>query len=72
MGFPPDYGYEGMCTRSKSFEGMRLIIVLASFNCFSQLYHAPRRIFGTSNHTAGSFVMTLAQYISAYSARLPA
>ena len=48
-----DYAYERMCIRSKSFEGMRLIIELASLNGFSLLYHAPRKILDTPNHTAG-------------------
>ena len=42
-----------MSIRSKSFEGMRLIDELAALNCFLLLYHAPGRISGTSNHTAG-------------------
>ena len=42
-----------MGTRSKFFEGMRLTIELAVLNCFLLLYHAPGRISGTSNQTAG-------------------
>ena len=48
-----DYAYERMRVRSKSFEGMRLIIELALLNGFSLLYHAPRKISDTPNHTAG-------------------
>ena len=42
-----------MGIRSNSFEGMRLIIQLAALNFFLLLHHAPGRISGTSNHTAG-------------------
>ena len=42
-----------MGIRSKSFEDMRLILELAALNCCLLLYHAPRRISGTSNQTAG-------------------
>ena len=52
-GAAPDYTYERMCIRSKSFEVMILIIGLASLNGFSLLYHAPRKILDTPNHTAG-------------------
>ena len=41
-----------MGTRSKSFEGIWLILELAALNCFLLLYHAPGRISGTSNQTA--------------------
>ena len=37
------------------FEVMRLIVELASINCFLLLYHAPGRISGISNDTAGFF-----------------
>ena len=53
IGGGADYAYERMCIRSKSFEDMRLIIELASLKGFSVLYHAPRKILDTPNHTAG-------------------
>ena len=42
-----------MGIRSKSFEGIRLVIEITALNCFLLLYHAPGRVLGTSNDTTG-------------------